>query len=73
MKESAITMPNKVLEVQRAVQEGDLVAVHSKVTINPDMQMALVHIFRFSKDRIVELWDIEQQVPKDSPNEFGMF
>ncbi len=73
MKESAITMPNKVLEVQRAMQEGDLVAVHSKVTINPEMRMALVHIFRFTNDRIVELWDIGQQVPKESPNENGMF
>ncbi len=73
MKESAITMPDKILEVQRAIQEGDLVAVHSKVTISPEMQMALVHIFRFSDDRIVEPWDIGQQVPEDSPNEFGMF
>jgi predicted SnoaL-like aldol condensation-catalyzing enzyme len=41
---------------------------------NPDDRGgALVHIFRFHGDRVVELWDIGQPVPEDSPNENGMF
>jgi predicted SnoaL-like aldol condensation-catalyzing enzyme len=32
-----------------------------------------VHIFRFRGDKIVELWDLGQEVPESSPNENGMF
>jgi predicted SnoaL-like aldol condensation-catalyzing enzyme len=33
----------------------------------------LVRIFRFEGDRIVELWDVGQQAPKNSPNDNGVF
>jgi predicted SnoaL-like aldol condensation-catalyzing enzyme len=32
-----------------------------------------VHIFRFEQGRIVELWDLGQEVPESSPNQYGMF
>jgi predicted SnoaL-like aldol condensation-catalyzing enzyme len=74
MEQNAAQNPVKALEVQRTIAEGDLVAVHSKVQMKPgDPELALVHIFRFDGDRIVELWDIAQPVPPDSPNENGMF
>lgn len=31
MEENAVKNPNKILEIQRALQDGDLVAVHSRV------------------------------------------
>jgi predicted SnoaL-like aldol condensation-catalyzing enzyme len=41
---------------------------------NPDeLGGAVVHIFRFEDERIVELWDVGQPVPKESPNQYGMF
>ncbi len=74
MEENAVKNPNKVLEVRRAIEEGDLVAVHSHVRMKPgDRGVALVHIFKFRDDRIVELWDLGQPVPENSPNENGMF
>jgi predicted SnoaL-like aldol condensation-catalyzing enzyme len=74
MEENAVDHPSKVLEVQRAVQEGDLVAVHSRVKLKPgDLGAALAHIFRFQDGKVVELWDIGQPVPQDSPNQYGMF
>jgi predicted SnoaL-like aldol condensation-catalyzing enzyme len=74
MAENAKQHPSKVLQVERALEDGDLVAVHSRVRLRPGGQeMALVHIFRFVGDRIVELWDVGQPVPADSPNENGMF
>ena len=74
MEENAAQNPNKVLEIQRALQDGDLVAVHSHVKQQPgDRGAAVVHIFRFQGDRIVELWDVGQAVPESSPNELGMF
>ena len=38
-----------------------------------DLGAAVVHIFKFEGNLIVELWDMGQAVPEDSPNENGMF
>jgi predicted SnoaL-like aldol condensation-catalyzing enzyme len=66
--------PNTKLEVQRAIAEGDLVAVHSHVQHAPETPaIAVVHIFRFEDEKIAELWDVGMEVPKDSPNENGAF
>jgi predicted SnoaL-like aldol condensation-catalyzing enzyme len=74
MEENAGNNPEKVLEVQRALEDGDLVAVHSRVRQKPaDRGAAVVHIFKFQGDRVVELWDMGQPVPENSPNENGMF
>jgi len=74
MEENAVKNPNKILEIQRALQDGDLVAVHSRVRQKPDdLGGAVVHVFRFEGNLIAELWDIGQAVPENSPNEYGMF
>jgi predicted SnoaL-like aldol condensation-catalyzing enzyme len=74
MEENAVKNPHKILEVKRAIEENDIVAVHSHVKQNPeDIGVAVVHIFRFQDDRIVELWDIGQPIQENSPNENGMF
>ncbi|NRS49127.1 nuclear transport factor 2 family protein [Brevibacillus sp. HB2.2] len=74
MEENAAKNPHKILEVKRAIEEGDIVAVHSHVKQNQeDLGGAVVHIFRFHNDQIVELWDVGQPIPADSPNENGMF
>lgn len=38
-----------------------------------DLGAAVVHIFSFHEGKIVEMWDVGQPVPEDSPNENGMF
>jgi len=74
MKEAAKKNPEKIFEVQRALQDGDLVAVHSRVRQTPnDPGAAVIHIFRFEADKIVELWDFGQAIPTDTVNEHGMF
>jgi predicted SnoaL-like aldol condensation-catalyzing enzyme len=74
MEENARQNPNKVFEVKRAIAEGQFVAVHSHVRQKPnDLGAAVVHIFRFENGRIVELWDLGQPVPDESPNQYGMF
>jgi predicted SnoaL-like aldol condensation-catalyzing enzyme len=74
MQENAHENPNKTLDVKRVIAEGDLVAVHSHVRQNPDdLGGAVVHLFRFENGRIVELWDLGQPVPGESPNQYGMF
>jgi predicted SnoaL-like aldol condensation-catalyzing enzyme len=74
MAKNAAENPDKEFEVKHVLEEGDLVAVHGRVRLRPDGQdVALFHLFRFANDRIVELWDIGQPAPADSPNEHGMF
>ena len=74
MAENAAQNPGKSLEVKRALEDGDLVAVHSHVRQKPeDPGAAVVHIFRFENGRIVELWDVGQPVMDEGPNELDMF
>jgi|SRR5215831_4565572 len=74
MMDANAKFPNTTLEVQRVFELDDLVAVHSRVRHSADEpEIAVVHIFRFEREKIIELWDIGMQVPKDSPNENGAF
>ena len=74
MEENAAQNPNKIFEVKQAIQEGNTVAVYSHVRQNPNhLGAAVVHIFRFDDNLIVEMWDVGQPIPEDSPNEKGIF
>ncbi len=74
MEENEEKFPDKVFEERRALEDSDLVVIHSRVRLARDLpEMSVVHIFRFDNGRILELWDIAQEVPTDSPNEYGAF
>jgi predicted SnoaL-like aldol condensation-catalyzing enzyme len=74
MQENHERFPQKRLEVQRALADGEFVAVHSRVVLEEGLPIInAVHIFRFEGARIVEMWDIGAQVPADSPNRSGAF
>ena len=74
MEENAAQFPHKAIEIKRVLADGDLVAVHAHVRLNPgDPGIATIHIFRFEGDRIIELWDVGQAVPENSLNDNGMF
>ena len=75
MEEAAIASPNKSIEPKRVLEDGDLVAVHSRVLrADPDQpEIAVVHILRFQDGLIIEEWEAGNEVPKDSPNQFGAF
>ena len=75
MEESHAMYPSKVMVIKNVLQDGDLVAVHSHVRMQPDYSpgIALVHIFRFKGRKVVELWDLNQPVPEQTPNKHGMF
>jgi predicted SnoaL-like aldol condensation-catalyzing enzyme len=74
MDDNAAQHPDKTLEILHTLQDGDMVATHSRVRMKPGQaEMAVVHLFRFEGDRIAELWDIGQQAPDNSPNRHGMF
>jgi predicted SnoaL-like aldol condensation-catalyzing enzyme len=74
MAEAHGQFPKTSIEIQRALEEGSLVAVHSKVKHKPaDLGFAVVHLFRFKGAKIAEFWDVGMEVPKDSPNQHGVF
>ena len=74
MAEAHRQFPNTTLEVHHAWEDGDLVAVHSRVSHGPDQpDISVVHMFRFEDDRIAELWDVGMEAPKESPNKNGLF
>ena len=74
MAENAAKNPNKKVDIQFALEEGDRVAVFSRIRQHPgDLGGAAVHIFRFEGDHIAELKDVGQEVPADIVNENGMF
>jgi predicted SnoaL-like aldol condensation-catalyzing enzyme len=74
MEEDAIASPNKVFKVKHAIEEGDLVTIHSHIKQNPvDLGAAVFHLFRFQENKIVELWDLSQPVLEDAQNEIGLF
>ncbi len=73
MEENAQKYPGKTYETLRALEDGNLVAVHGKVGNVFDSEWSVIHIFRFEGDKIIEEWEASQQVLKDSPNANGLF
>lgn len=74
IEEDAKMNPDKIFEILRALEDGDLVAVHSRFRQNPnDTDYAVMHIFRFEGNKVVELWDFAQAAPAEMINENGMF
>lgn len=66
--------PYKQITVKNVLADGDLVAVHSNIIMQKnDPGISVVHIFRFAGGRIVEMWDVGQAIPVDSPNKDGAF
>lgn len=64
--------PNISIQVKHSYSDKNTVITHSLV-IKKDMQIAVIHIFRFEEGKIVELWDLGQPILEDSPNENGIF
>ena len=74
MEDNAMKNPDKIFDIKRSLEDGDLVATHSHVRQKPgDPGAAVVHIFRFEDDKIAELWDLGQPVPLETVNENGIF
>jgi predicted SnoaL-like aldol condensation-catalyzing enzyme len=74
MEQSARDEPNKSFTIKQVIESGDRVAVLSHLRrAATDQEYAVVHILRFEGTMIVEMWDVGQEIPKDSPNALGMF
>ena len=66
--------PEASTDIKRVIAEGDLVAIHNNPKQNPkDRGRAVVDIFRVENGRVVEHWDVVQDIPEKSANDNSMF
>jgi len=63
--------------IMHVIVDGDFVAVHTQLLnskSNPtEGGLRQVHLFRFEGNKIVEYWDITQQILPSMPNARGAF
>lgn len=65
--------PKTKVDIQRIAAEGDLVFIHIK-NVNPDGSLtSTIDIFRLENGKIVEHWDVHQEVPRNAANNHPMF
>lgn len=66
--------PHLKTEFKHVIAEGDMVAVHSHLKLNPsDTGTAVVDIFRVQNGKLAEHWDVMQLVPPQTANKNTMF
>jgi predicted SnoaL-like aldol condensation-catalyzing enzyme len=66
--------PELRLDIKRVIAEGNLVATHSHLVLKPgEPGRALADFFRLEDGKVVEHWDVIQDVPERSANANGMF
>ena len=66
--------PNQRGEIKRVIAEGDLVVLHVHSTRGDDTPgRAIVDIFRVENGKVVEHWDVIQDIPAKPANSNGMF
>jgi len=66
--------PNQKGEIKRVIAEGDLVVLHVHSTRGDNTPgRAIVDIFRIEGGKVVEHWDVIQDVPEKAANANGMF
>ena len=66
--------PELRIEFKRLIAEGDLVVVHShNIPAASTRGKAVIDIFRLEDGKIVEHWDVVQEIPETAKNENTMF
>lgn len=74
MENDAADNPRKEFELKLVLEEGEFAATHSFVRQSPgENGYVLAHFFRIKNGKIVEMWDLGQEIYPESPNENGVF
>ena len=64
------------LTIRYVLADGDMVAVYTQVASRSKPGqggLRQMHLFRFSGDKVVEYWDVTQQIEESMPNAMGAF
>lgn len=65
--------PDARFEIQRILVDGEFAMVHVKASGPGRPDAAVADIYRFRNGRLVEHWDVLQQVPQNSVHDHPMF
>ena len=66
--------PESSAEIKHIGADGDLVFIHNHIKLNPkDRGQAAVDICRVRDGKIVEHWDVIQDIPEKAENQNTMF
>ena len=69
--------PELRIEIKRVIAEGDMVVTHAHLDLEPDNPdnpgRAVADFFRLEDGKVVEHWDVIQDIPENSANDNGMF
>ncbi|MDF0491930.1 polyketide cyclase [Bradyrhizobium yuanmingense] len=66
--------PNSRSEIKRSFAEGDFVILHVHSVREPGTRgRAIVDIFKLENGKIVEHWDVIQEIPENPANDNTMF
>jgi predicted SnoaL-like aldol condensation-catalyzing enzyme len=66
--------PNSHSEIKKVFAEGEFVILHVHAVREPGTRgRAIVDIFRLENGKIVEHWDVAQDIPEKMPHNNGMF
>jgi len=66
--------PNSRSEIKHIFADGDYVIVHDHAVREPGTRgLAIVNIYRLENGKVVEHWDVIQQIPETAANGNGMF
>jgi len=66
--------PNARSEIKRVFADGDYVILHVHAVREPATRgAAIVDIFKLENGKIVEHWDVRQEIPEKAANSNGMF
>ena len=66
-----VGQPKTKIDIQH-LSDNDLVYIHTKSKAGPKTR-SVIDIFRLENGRIVEHWDVMQEVPEKSANNHPMF
>jgi predicted SnoaL-like aldol condensation-catalyzing enzyme len=76
-KQGMNEFPKAAFSVKQVLADGDYVAVYTQLLNNSlvplEGGLRQVHLLRFEDDKIVEYWDVTQEILPTMPNAAGSF